>query len=72
MSSPAYCVWQLTCYIQIRNVCTIPIFRHMEMPSAILPVYNIEAPLAGRKRRGQHIDIETGDLILAPAGILGN
>jgi uncharacterized protein YjlB len=44
----------------------------MEMPSAILPVYNIEAPLAGRKRRGQHIDIETGDLILAPAGILGN
>jgi hypothetical protein len=26
----------------------------------------LEAPLAGRKRRGQSIDIETGDLILEP------
>jgi hypothetical protein len=33
----------------------------MEMSSTTM--HNMEAPLAGRKRRGQSIDIETGDLI---------
>jgi len=42
----------------------MPMFRHMEMPSAPPPMHNMEAPLVGRKRRGQSIDIETGDLIL--------
>jgi hypothetical protein len=42
----------------------MPTFRHMDMPSAPPPMHNMEAPLVGRKRRGQSIDIETGDLIL--------
>jgi hypothetical protein len=36
----------------------------MEMPSATLPVYNMEAPIAGRKHLGRKIDMETADLIL--------
>jgi hypothetical protein len=33
-------------------------------PHSAPPIHNIEAPLAGRRRRGRKIDVETGDLIL--------
>ena len=42
----------------------MPIFSHMDMPSAPPPIHNIEAPLAGRRHRGKKIDVETGDLVL--------
>ncbi len=42
----------------------MPIFRHMEMHSAPLPVHNMEVPIAGRMHPGRKIDMETGDLIL--------
>ena len=45
----------------------MPIFRNMEMPSALAPsMHNMEALLFGRKHRGRKIEIETGDLILEP------
>ena len=42
----------------------MPVFRHMEMHSAPLPVHNMEVPIAGRTHPGRKIDMETGDLIL--------
>jgi hypothetical protein len=46
----------------------MPIFRNMDMPPAPVPsIHNLEAPLAGRRRRGKSIDVETGDLILEEA-----